>query len=186
MTGPMSSQTALLADVIVPLEEAEQRQAVEAALAHTGLRRPLVYAVELRIDKRRRTVPVRRIAVLLADLDRYSVYEVVLDDDWNVVEDAERPELVPPFSAEEIEEAMVLARNHMELADIARRWGVRTAVFYPADNHDHGTASAGRGRRVGVHFLDFSDPASVTPVASAIVDLTGREVENVQHHQAGR
>jgi hypothetical protein len=187
MNDQMSSLTELLAEVIVPLEEAEHRQAVEAALGHLDLGRPLVYGAELRIQKRRGGVPDRQVTVLLADLDGFSVYEVVIAQDGTVLEAVEQPQLVPPFSPEEIAEATVLARGHSELAEAARRWGVRPAVFYPS-GHDHsdevGKEPSRPRRRVGVHFLDFTDPAAVAPVISAVVDLTDRVVESVQYHQA--
>jgi hypothetical protein len=133
-------------------------------------------------------VPDRQVAVLLADLDGFSVYEVVIAQDGTVVEAAEQPQLVPPFSQEEIAEATVLARGHPGLAEATRRWGVRPAVFYPS-GHDHsddaGEQQSRPRRRVGVHFLDFSDPAAVVPVTSAVVDLTGRVVESVEEHQVG-
>jgi hypothetical protein len=187
VNGPMSSLTERLAEVIVPLEEAEERRAVEAALTHLDLRRPLVYGAELRIEKRRGGVPDRQVAVLLADLDGFSVYEVVIAEDGTVVEAVQHPQLVPPYSAEEIAEATVLARGHPEVAEAARRWGVRPAVFYPS-SHNH-SEKAGEERHrprrwVGVHFLDFSDPTAVVPVMSAVVDLTGRVVDSVDDHQA--
>jgi hypothetical protein len=186
VNGPMSSLTERLTRVIVPLEEAEARQAVEAALAHLDLRRPLVYGVELRIEKRRGGVPDRQALVLAADLDGYSVYEVVVAEDGTVVEAVDRPNVVPAFSQEEIAEATVLARDHPEVADVARRWGVRPAVFYPTRHEDDTETGPPRPQRlVGVHFLDFSDPIDVMPLVSAVVDLTGRLVASVQDHQAG-
>lgn len=184
MTGPMSSLTERLLDVIAPLDEIEARRAVDAALAHIDLRRPLVYGAELRIEKRRRAAPDRRVSVLLADLDGYSVREAIVDEDGAVVEVIEHPDLVPPFSHEEIEEAAVLARAHPELADLARRWGVRPAIFYPPGQEGE-RALRGRRRRVGVHFLDCSDPAAMVPVASVVVDLSSRAVESVERHQTG-
>ena len=184
MTGPMSPLTERLLDVIAPLEEIEARRAVGAALAHVDLRRPLVYGAELRIEKRRRAAPDRRVSVLLADLDGYSVHEAIVDEDGAVVEVIEHPDLVPPFAHEEIEEATVLARAHPELADLARMWGVRPAIFYPPGYEDVG-ASRGKRRRVGVHFLDSSNPGAIVPVASVVVDLSGRSVESVERHQTG-
>jgi hypothetical protein len=146
----------------------------------------LVYGVELRIEKRRGRVPDRHTAVLLADLDGYSVHEVFVAEDGSVVEAVERPHLLPPFSEEELAEATVLARGHPEVAG-AIRWGVRPAAFYPSRHHGE---AAGQEpylprRRVGIHYLDFSDPAAVVPVVSVVVDLTGRAVESVEHHRAG-
>lgn len=188
MNGSMSSLTERLTEVIVPLEDAEARQAVEAALAHLELRRPLVYGVELRIQKRRGGVPDRQAVVLAADLDGFSVYEVLVAEDGTVVEAVDRPGMVPPFSQEEIAEATVLARNHPEVAKAVRRWGVRPAMFYPSQ-HDHGAEAAAEPRRsrrlVGVHFLDFSDPAAVVPVVSVVIDLTGRVVSSIEDHQDG-
>jgi len=185
VNGPMSSLTEHLTQVIVPLEEAEARQAVEAALAHLDLRRPLVYGVELRIEKRRGGVPDRQALVLAADADGFSVHEVVVAEDGTVVEAVDRPDVVPPFSEEEIAEATVLARGHPEVADVARRWGVRSAVFYPSRHEDDTEAPPRPRRLVGVHFLDFSDPTDVVPLVTAVVDLTGRVVASVQGHQAG-
>jgi len=188
MNGPMSSLTEQLAEVIVPLEEAEERRAVEAALTHLDLHRPVVYGAELRIEKRRGGVPDRQVTVLVADLDGFSVYEAVIVEDGTVTEAIQQPQLVPPFAAEEIAEATVLARSHPEVAETARRWGVRPAVFYPSSHDNSEKAGEERHRprrRVGVHFLDFSDPTATVPVISAVVDLTGRVVESVEDHQDG-
>ncbi len=183
MVGPMSSLTEQLHEVIVPLDEAEARRAIDAALAHVRLRRPLVYGAELHIGKRLRPVPPRRISVLMAELDGYTVHEVLVDDVGSVVEAIVHPELVPPFIQVEIEEATVLARAHPDLADLARSWGIRPAIFYPP-HHDQDQHTP-RRRRVGVHFLDCRDPAAIVPLASVVVDLTTRQVESVAHHAAG-
>jgi hypothetical protein len=160
----MSSLTELLAEVVVPLEEAEERRAVEAALTHLELRRPLVYGAELRIEKRRGSVPDRQVAVLLADLDGFSVYEVVIAEDGTVVEAVKQPQLVPPFSAEEIAEATVLARGHPEVAEAARRWGVRPAVFYPS-SHNH-SEKAGEERHRPRRWVGSTSWTSATPPLS--------------------
>ena len=76
MNSEMSSLTMDFAEVIAPLGEDQERRAVEAALAHLGLRRPRVYGVELRIDKNRRSLPRRRIGVLLAELDGLSLIHI--------------------------------------------------------------------------------------------------------------
>ena len=102
MNSEMSPLTRDFAEVIAPLGEDEERRAVEAALAHLGLRRPSVYGVELRIDKNRRSLPRRRIGVLLGELDGYLPYEVVVSDDAAVVSATARPDLMPPFSDEEV------------------------------------------------------------------------------------
>jgi hypothetical protein len=98
--------------VIAPLDGAEERRAVEAAVAHVAPRRPVVYGAELRIEKRQRAIPDGQISVLLADLDGYTSQEVIVADDGFVVDTVDYAELVPPCTAEEIEEATVLARNH--------------------------------------------------------------------------
>jgi len=182
MTSPMSPLTERLAEVIVPLDELEERRAVETALARLDLRRPVVYGAELRIDKRRRAIPYRDVAVLLADLDRYLVREVVVRD-GEVVDATDHPGLVLPFSDDEIAEAAVLARAHPEVARAARRWGVRPAPFYPSGHGREDEQAEGR-RQVGIHFLDLTDLAAVVPVVSVVVDLTVGAVESVDWHRA--
>jgi len=181
MAAPMSPLTELVAEAAGPLGADEERRAVDAALGALRGRRLQVYGAELRVDKRRGEPPLRRISVGLADLAGYLPYEVLVDERGEVVEVQEQPELVPPFSGREVAEAAVLARAHPELAEVADRWGVATAAFYPtAHDHDH-PGPAGR-RRVGLHYLDVRDPDAVRPVASAVVDLIGGGVESVAHH----
>jgi hypothetical protein len=180
----MSPLTGDFAEVIEPLGDDEERRAVEAALARLDLRRPMIYGVELRIEKRRGGRPGRQIGVVLADLDAYLVYEVTLGDDGAVIAVDARPNLVPPFSEEEVAEAAVLARTDPRLLDLARRWGVRYGTFYPSQHgHDHDEQAPEPGRRhVGLHFVDASDPVDVVPLASAVVDLTNRVVTSVELH----
>jgi len=181
MINPMSPLTERLQEVIHPLDDEEAGRAVAAALAHRHLRRPHVYGAELRIEKRPRPVPHRQVSVLLADLDGYTVHEVIVDQPGSVVESIDHAELVPPFSSQEIEEATVLARSYPALADLARRWQIKATTFYPSA-HDQEQGSQ-RRRRIGVHFLDCADPASIAPVVSVIVDLTNRTVESLVHHE---
>jgi hypothetical protein len=180
----MSSLTRDLAEVIVPLGEEEERRAVETALAHVALRHPLIYGVELRIEKRRRALPRRQIGVLLAELDGYLVHEVVIADDGTVFSAEARPDLVPPFSDEEVAEATVLARTDSRVAELARRWGVRFGTFYPSQHgHDHDQRPGERDRRlVGLRFFDAREVAKVVPLVSVVVDVTGREVVSVEHY----
>lgn len=181
MSEPRSPLTRRMAEVVRPLDEAEERRAIETAMARLDLRRPVVHGAELRIEKRRGGVPDREVAVLLADLDGYAVHEVVLDGDGLVVLVEERSDMVPPFTEAEIAEATVVARAQRELAPLARRWGVQPAIFYP---HEVGPEGGGsRRRRVGVHFLDANDPLNVRPVASVVVDLTGNQAGAVTHHE---
>jgi transposase-like protein len=181
----MSALTRQLADVIEPLNDDEQRRAVEAGLAHVELRRPIVYGAELRIDKRRRGLPGRQVGVLLADLDGYTVYEVTVADDGSVVSAAEQPDLVPPFSDEEVAEAAVLARSDERVAEVARGWGIRSGTFYPSQHrHDGHDGEHVHRRLVGLHFLDTADAANVVPLVSAVVDLTTGEVVSVERHEA--
>jgi hypothetical protein len=184
MAPPMSPLTERLAEVIAPLSADEERRAIEAALATVQGERLHVYGAELRIDKRRSSVPARRISVFLADLAGYLPYEVVIDADGQVVEANEQPELVPPFSPSEIGDALALARSVPEVVELGERWGVSSAVFYPS-GHEHGERDSMRRRRVGFHFLDISDETAVTPIASIVVDLTAGEVESVDFHQPG-
>ena len=178
----MSALTRDLAEVIAPLDDDEQRRAVAAALSALELRRPIVYGVELRIDKRRGAPPHRRTGVLLADLDGYLPHEVIVGDDGTVVAAEARPDLVPPFTEEEVAEAGVLARADARLADVARRWETKHAVYYPTQHgHDHDDEPVVPGRRlVGLHFFDASDPANLVPLASAVVDLTAGDVRSVE------
>jgi hypothetical protein len=175
---PISPLTERLAEVISPLSPDEERRAIEAALTAVQGERLHVYGAELRIDKRRSSVPARRIAVFLADLAGYMPYEVVVDEDGAVVEADEQPDRVPPFSPSEIGDALALARSVPEVVELGERWGVSPAIFYPTA-HEHGEHEAMRRRRVGFHFLDISDETTVTPLASIVVDLTRNEVESV-------
>lgn len=184
MASPISPLTERLAEVIAPLSPDEERRAVEAALASVQGERLHVYGAELRLDKRRSSVPPRRITVLLADLAGYLPYEVVVDADGEVVEVLEQPDLVPPFSDLELGDALALARSVPEVVELGERWGVSPAAFYPsAHDHEHEHAERGARRRVGFHFLDLSDETAVTPIAAIVVDLTAREVESFTFHQ---
>jgi hypothetical protein len=186
MNSGRSVPTEALLGVIAPLEADEERRAIEAALGSFDGRRMRVYGAELRIEKRRGGVPDRVVGVLLADLDPYIPWEVLVDADGTVVEAVEHPELVPPFSAAEICDATAIARRHPALGDLAERWGVRPAPFYPT-THEHGTDEKRHGRRrVGIHFLDIADEADVVPLASAVVDLTSGETESVHEHGSGQ
>ena len=184
MDNAMSGLTRDLAEVIAPLDDDEERRAVTAALSAVELRRPLVYGVELRIDKRRGAPPHRQIGVLLADLDGYLPYEVIVGDDGMVVAAEARPDLVPPFTEDEVAEAGVLARTDARLAEVTRRWETKPAVYYPTQHgHDHDDEPVVPGRRlVGLHFFDASDPANLVPLASAVVDLTAGDVTSVELH----
>jgi hypothetical protein len=182
----MSPLTRDLTELVVPLGEEEERMAVETALARLDLRRPMIYGVELRIDKRRRALPRRQIGVVLAELDGYLAHEVIVADDGTVVSAEARPDLVPPFSDEEVAEAAVLARADSRVVETAQRWGVRFGTFYPSlHEHDHEVAAGERGRRrVGLRFFDARDVANVVPLVSVVVDLTGRDVVAVERYGA--
>lgn len=182
MVREMSALTERMMEVIAPLEADEERRAVDAAVGKFEGRRVRVYGAELRIEKRRGNLPDRAVSVLLADLDPYTPYEVVVDADGAVVEAREQSELVPPFSGSEVCDALAVARRHPALGGLADRWAVRTAPFYPT-THGQG-ADAPRRRRVGVHFLDLADERHVIPLASVIVDLTSGETESVREHRA--
>jgi hypothetical protein len=183
MSSEMSPLTMALAEVLAPLGEDEERRAVEAALAHLGLRRPTIYGVELRIDKNRRSLPRRRIGVLLAELDGYLPYEVVVSDVAAVVSATARPDLMPPFSDEEVAEAAVVARTEVSIDEEARRWGVRFGPFYPSRHRHDGSDDGDAVRRlVGLHYVDANSDANVVPLVSAVVDLTGRGIVSVEHY----
>lgn len=168
-----------LARIFAPLGHAEERRAIEAARARLGRRRLHIYGVELRAEKPERGLPPRRITVLAADVADYLPFEVVVDADGAVAEANERPDLVPPFSEREIEEAKTLARSHPDIQELADEWGVALAVFYPTA-HSGGEHRPG-GRRVGVHLLDTRDEAT-TALASVVVNLTRRQVESIERH----
>jgi hypothetical protein len=186
MVKERSALTQGMIEVIAPLGADEERRAVDAALGGFEGRRMRVYGAELRIEKRRGKLPDRAVSVLLADVDPYTPYEVVVDADGAVVEAVEQPELVPPFSAAEVWDALAVARRHPALGDLAERWGVRPAPFYPT-THKHGVDEPRRGRRrVGIHFLDLADEADVVPLASVVVDLTSGEAESVHDRRADR
>jgi hypothetical protein len=181
----MSALTRDLAEVIAPLDDEEERRAAAAALSALDLRRPIVYGVELRIDKRRGAQPHRQIGVPLADLDGYLPHEVIVGDDGTIVAAQARPDLVPPFTEDEVAEAGVLARADARLAEVTRRWETRHALFYPTQHgHDHDDDEPvipGR-RLVGLHFFDATDPANLVPLASAVVDLTAGAVASLELH----
>jgi hypothetical protein len=115
-----SELTEAIIDVIAPLEGDEERRAVDAALSRFEGRRMRVYGAELRIEKRRGKLPGRAVSVLLADLDPYTPYEVVVDADGTVVDAVEQPELVPPFYDAELGDALAIARRPPELAALER------------------------------------------------------------------
>jgi hypothetical protein len=183
VASPISPLTKRLAEVIVPLSRDEERRAIEAALASVTGERLHVYGAELRIDKRRASVPARQITVLLADLAGYLPYEVVVDAGGEVVEASEQPDLVPPFSQTEVGDALALARTVPEVVELGERWGVSPAAFYPT-GHDHDEPGAPRRRRVGFHFLDTSEETAIRPVASVVVDLTRGDVESFTFHNS--
>lgn len=183
MASEKSGLTEAITDVIAPLEGDEERRAVDAALGRFEGRRMRVYGAELRIEKRRGKLPDRAVNVLLAELDPYTPYEVVVDADGTVVEAVEQAELVPPFSDAELSDALAIARRDPELGGLAERWGVRPAPFYPTTHDDAAEDRRGR-RRVGFHFLDIADDADVVPLASIVVDLTGGETETVHDRRA--
>jgi hypothetical protein len=187
LTASSSPAADTLAEIFAPLSPEESRRAIAAAVARLKGRRIRIYGAELRVEKpqpgrSRRPRPVRQITVLLADLAEYVPIEVVVDGQGAVRAVRERPELVPPFSRREIAAAIARARMHPDLGDLVERWGVEEAPFYPVARHtDHDGRP--RGRRVGVHFLDTSDPASIRPVASVVVDLTTGQVETIERHR---
>lgn len=184
MVGDRSTLTEALIEVIAPLEADEERRAVDAALGRFEGRRMRVYGAELRIEKRHGKLPDRAVSVLLADLDPYTPFEVVVDTDGAVVESVEQPQVVPPFTTAEIGDALAIARRHPTLRDLAERWNVRPAPFYPT-THPDGADEPRRGRRrVGIHFLDVADEADVVPLASIVVDLTTGETESL-HDRRG-
>jgi hypothetical protein len=187
VASPISPLTERLAEVIVPLSPDEERRAIEVALASVKGERLHVYGAELRIDKRRSSLPERLVSVFLADLAGYLPYEVVVDAGGEVMEANEQPDLVPPFSELEVGDALALARSVAEVVELGERWGVSPAVFYPTGHgqeHDHDPAGAPRRRRIGFHFLDSSEETTVTPVASVVVDLTRSEVESFTFHSS--
>jgi hypothetical protein len=184
MVSHRSALTESILEVIAPLGADEERRAVEAALARFEGRPMRVYGAELRIEKRRGKLPDRAVSVLLADLDAYLPCEVVVDAEGTVVDAVEQPDLVPPFSDAELGDALAVARRDPELTELAERWGVRPAPFYPS-THKHGAEQPRRGRRrVGLHFLDVADEADVVPLASIVVDLTSGETETVHDRRA--
>ena len=186
MVRDRSRLTEELIEVIAPLDADEERRAIDAALGRFEGRRTRVYGAELRIEKRRGQRPDRAVSVLVADLDPYMPVEVVVDADGAVVEVVERPELVPPFSAAEISDALAYARRESAVGELAERWSVRSAPFYPS-THSHDSDERQRdARRVGVHFLDVADEAGVVPLVSVVVNLTSGETESFRDHRAGR
>jgi hypothetical protein len=182
MAWPMSPLTERLTDVIVPLDEEEERRAIDAALAHVGGRRLRLYGAELRLEKRRRQTPVRHVTVWLADT-RATVHGVVIDAEGNVVHVDVHDDLVLPFLPEEIEEATAIAATHPEIPDRVDEPNVARAVFHPAHaTPDHHTA----GRRVGFHYFDARDPEALSPLASVVVDLVTGEIESYRDDRPGQ
>jgi transposase-like protein len=167
---------------VSPLTRHEERLAVEAALDAVRSERLRVYGAELRVEKNPEGGMSRQVFVLVADLDGYTPFEVIVDPEAvRIVEVLERPELVPPFSVDEIREAIVLARSDGTVRELADRWGVEAATFYPT-SRENGSEGSGRRRRLGLHLLDTNDPSVTVPVASVVVDLTAAKVESVELH----
>ena len=185
MVRDRSRLTEELIEIIAPLEADEERRAIDAALGRFEGRRMRVYGAELAsrsVGER----PDRGVTVLVADLDPYLPIEVVVDADGAVVDVVERPELVPPFSAAEISDALAHARRESAVGELAERWAMRSAPFYPS-THSHDADERRRdARRVGVHFLDVADEAGVMPLVSVVVNLTSGETESVRDHRAER
>jgi hypothetical protein len=180
MAWPMSPLTERLTDVIVPLDEEEERRAIDAALAHVGGRRLRLYGAELRLEKRRRQTPVRHVTVWLADT-RATVHEVVIDAEGNVVHVDVHDDLVLPFLPEEIEEATAIAATHPEIPD--RVDEPARAVFHPAHATPHHHTA---GRRVGFHYFDARDPEALSPLASVVVDLVTGKIESYRDDRPGQ
>jgi hypothetical protein len=166
MVWPMSRLTEQLADLIAPLGEDEQRRAVEAANAFLGESRLRLHGAELVVDKRLPGSPVRQITVWLTD-DGGSVHEVVVDGDGVVVDASSHDDLVLPFRAEEIEKAVAIAEASQQVASVAQDRNVARASFYPT----HAAEIHRSTRRIGLHYFDATDRASLRPLLSVVVDL---------------
>lgn len=166
---------------VSPLTRGEERTAIKAARQRIAAERLYVYGAELHVTKRGDRPPLRQVRVVLADLGGYTPYEVLVDPEGGEVVDVrERSDLVPPFSSEEMRNALVLARSNGQIEEVANRPEVKPAMFYPID-HEHGSEHREHRRRVGIHYLDTSGPTAV-PVADAVVDLTGGGIESFVIH----
>jgi hypothetical protein len=168
-----------------PLGREEARRATEVALAALDKRRVRIYGTELHVEKDEQRRARRLVAVTLADLEPYLPYVVIVDPETgSAVKVDERPDLVVPFSDDEIGQARAIARVEADLADGLDRRGFVSAVFYPtAHGHDQGPQSA--ARRIGLSFFDDGEDGR-RPVARVIVDLGSGRVTSVDRDDAAR
>jgi len=177
----MSELTERMRGILAPLTGAEERRAIEAALASSTHRLddPVVRGVELAIDKpgRRGAAPSRHVRVVLAGRNSALAHEVLLDSDGVITDERDLGPINLPYTSEEIERARAVAVRDDYVARqlVDRAYGVGT--FGPStDDSGH--------RLVGLHFVDVTDPDIPQPITSAIVDLaTGVVVHEPNHHR---
>jgi hypothetical protein len=157
---------------IPPLGEADARRAIGSALSAIGRRRVRVYDAELHVEKDTEGRPRRLVRVILADLEPYLPRIAIVDPQTaEVVSSVERPDLVIPFSADEIGQAKAIARSEEDLADGMDRGRLAAAIFYPPapepeQKHDRHRS----GRRIGIVFLDLTGERA-QPAGRVVVDL---------------
>jgi hypothetical protein len=169
-----------------PLGREEARKATEVAIASIDRRRVRVYGAELHVEKDEQRRARRLVSIVLADLEPYLPYVVIVDPETgSAVKVDERPDLVIPFSDDEIGQARAIARAEADLAEGLDRRQFVSAVFYPTahghDDHDRGAGSP--ARRVGLAFFDDSDEGR-RPVARVIVDIGLGRVTSVDRDEA--
>jgi hypothetical protein len=170
-----------------PLGREEARRATEVALATIDRRRVRVYGTELHVEKDEQRRARRLVSITLADLDPYLPYVVIVDPETgSAVKVDERPDLVVPFSDDEIGQARAIARAEADLAEGLDRRSLVAAVFYPtAHDHDHDQGLQSPARRIGLAFFNDDDDRR-RPIARVIVDLGTGRVTSVERDDSPR
>lgn len=174
MAGEMSELTERLIPILGPLDEKEERLAVECAMAHLTTRYPemadggyRVIGAEVRLDKPRRgRVPQRLVTVLVADYTARRAHEVAVGAKGRIVGSVVLEGFNAPFLPEEVREAQERAREDERVGSLARRPDVTVAAFVPEPARHAGL------RPVGLHYFT-ADPAGteLRPLATVVVEL---------------
>jgi hypothetical protein len=163
--------------VIPPLDEAEQRAAIDLAISEfervwepPAGARFRVLGAELTLQKPAPGEPPRRmIDVLIADYDGRRTVRVLIDANGSVAES--RPlEYEPAFHPDEIVEARAIAERDERLARFTRDAYVR--AFVPPGSPER------RGRIIGLRYIRRA--TSQRQAAFAVVDLAGCELVSVE------
>jgi hypothetical protein len=176
----MSELTERVRRILAPLTEAEERRAIEVALA-SGTHRlddPVVRGVELAVNKpgRRGEAPSRHVRVVLTGRNRALAHEFLLDSNGAITGERRLGPINFPYTSEEIEQARAVAvrDDHVARQLVDRAYGLGT--FGPStDEPGH--------RLVGLHFVDVTDPNIPQPIVSAVVDLATDAVVHEPNHE---